>query len=103
MLPISAYDPQRDRRQAPRHVGLRREVLLESPVFYENVMLIDIGRRGFSVQTLIAYQSGSRLRLCIGDGQPIEAVAVWHAKNRLGARFVEPLEEELLLSLTGED
>ncbi len=99
-MPIPAYDPERDRRQATRQVGLRREVLLESAVFYETVMLIDIGKRGFSVQTTIAYQPGSRLRLCIGDGQPIEAKAVWHAKNRLGARFVEPLDQDQLLSLT---
>ncbi len=96
---VPAYDPDLDRRQAPRHVGLRREVMLESAVFFETVMLIDIGKRGFSVQTGIAYQPGSRLRLDVGNREPIEAIAVWHAKNRLGARFLEPLTEDVLLTL----
>jgi hypothetical protein len=96
-----AYNPDTDRRQSPRHVGLRKQVQLESAVFFEPVMLIDIGRRGFSVQTIIAYPTGTPLKLHLEGHGVIKGTAVWHAKQRLGARFEEPLADEVLAGVLG--
>ncbi len=99
--PGGALSIQPDRRQGARAIALPRLVTLTSSVFHEEVRLIDVGRLGFSVRTMVAHPPGSRLSLRVGDSSPLEARAVWHSHGRMGARFDEPLPEEILASLTG--
>jgi hypothetical protein len=92
-----------ERRESERHAARMRTATLESDIFVETVPLVDIGRLGFSVRTLVGYPQGCRLILHIGGQSPMLAYAVWHARGRVGARFVEPLEDEILLSLIVTD
>ena len=92
-----------ERRGAERHQARMRTATLESDIFIETVPLVDIGRLGFSVRTLVGYPQGCRLTLSI-TGQPaLPAYAVWHARGRVGARFVEPLEDDILVNLIATD
>lgn len=105
-LNIQTVDPvpvPEERRAAERHAARMRTAKLESDIFIETVPLIDIGRLGFSVRTLVGYPQGCRLSLSITGQDPLPAYAVWHARGRVGARFVEPLDEDVLLTLIAEE
>jgi hypothetical protein len=91
-----------ERRDTPRHVARYGYATLESPIFLEKVPVVDIGRLGFSVRTTVTYAQGSRLILHFPGQPPLSARAVWHARNRLGARFDVPLDQDVLTSLIGE-
>jgi hypothetical protein len=90
----------RERRDEPRYAASNIEVQLESNVFIETVRLVDLGRNGFSVRTMISHPSGSPLVVHLPGVGPKAAQAVWYSRNRLGARFLEPLEIDCLISLT---
>lgn len=93
-----------ERRAYPRLSPQKMSATLESRIFLETVSVLDIGRLGFAVRTMITYPPGEKLWLHIpGQDAPFLAEAVWHSQMRLGARFSEPLSEELLLTLTEED
>ncbi len=92
---------EQDRRRGARAIALPRLVRLESAVFVEDARLIDVGRLGFSVRTMVSYAPGSIIQLCVEEYPPIKARAVWHSHGRLGARFDEPLDLEMLATLTG--
>jgi hypothetical protein len=98
--PVSGAE---ERREAERHAARMRTASLESDIFVETVPLVDIGRLGFSVRTLVGYPQGCRLTLRITGQEALPAYAVWHARGRVGARFVEPLDDELLLTLIAAD
>jgi hypothetical protein len=91
---------RREKPEPARPMTQWVEAALESDIFYETVPLIDVARLGFSVQTMVAYPQGSRLVLHIKGHPPMHARAVWHANNRLGAWFDEPLDDAMLASLT---
>lgn len=92
-----------ERRNGPRSRGLGVEIVLRSPVFIETVELIDIGRLGFSVRTAIAHVAGTRLLVEFPGAEPLWARAIWWATYRLGARFDQPINVDLLLSLSARD
>jgi hypothetical protein len=98
--PVTVPD---ERREAERHAARMRTATLESDIFIETVPLVDIGRLGFSVRTLVGYPQGCRLTLHITGQVPMLAYAVWHGRGRVGARFDEPLEEDLMLTLIATD
>jgi hypothetical protein len=105
-LNIEMVEPQavpEERRGAERHAAKMRMASLESDIFIENVPLIDIGRLGFSVRTLVGYPQDCRLVLTIEGQQPMPAHAVWHARGRVGARFDEPLDPDVLAILIATD
>jgi hypothetical protein len=105
-LNIRTVDPvsgPEERRESERHAARMRTATLESDIFIETVPLVDIGRLGFSARTLVGYPQGCRLTLHITGQEPMRAYAVWHGRGRVGARFDEPLEDELLLTLIVAD
>lgn len=99
----NAVPNRHERRDTPRYRARKVAIVLESAMFLEPVSLIDIGRRGYSVRTDIAYAPGTHLRLHVPGLDPIEGSAVWHSGNKLGARFSEPIANELVLSLSARD
>jgi hypothetical protein len=92
-----------ERRRAQRFANGRIELLLESAVFFETVLLVDIGRSGFCVKTPVTYPTGTAIKLHLPGFGAHEAQAVWYAQGKLGARFAEPLPEQILVILNGED
>jgi hypothetical protein len=92
-----------ERRAAERHQPRMRRATLESDIFIQTVPLIDIGRLGFSARTFVSYPQGSRLSLSITGHAPLPAYVVWNRRGRLGARFIERLDDEMLLSLIATD
>jgi hypothetical protein len=105
-LNIQTADPvsgPEERRESERHAARMRTATLESDIFIETVPLVDIGRLGFSVRSLVGYPQGCRLALRITGQEPLPAYAVWHARGRVGARFAEPLSDDTLLSLIARD
>ena len=55
------------------------------------------------MRTMISHPPGERLKLHVPGIGNVEAQAVWHSNNRLGARFVEPLDDETLSILSAKD
>ncbi len=104
-LPIRnlAAEPFVERRAGPRIAAELGPVTLESNIFIETVRLIDLGRNGFSVRTPIAYPTGTPLLVHLPGVGAKEAQTVWFSRNRLGARFREPLDLDKLISLTARD
>ncbi len=105
-LNIQSADPvsvPAERREAERFAARMRSATLESDIFIETVPIIDIGRLGFSVRTLVGYPQGCRLVLHVTGQAPLAAHAVWHARGRVGARFDEPLDLDILASLIATD
>ncbi len=92
-----------ERRRSVRMRAKPLDLVMETAIFSDTVRLLNIGRLGFSVSTPIAYASGTALRLLIPGHDALTARAVWFARNQLGARLDEPLEEYLLFILTEED
>jgi hypothetical protein len=91
-----------DRRRGARAITLPRLVILESAVFVEEARLIDIGRLGFSVRTMVSHPDGAPLTITFREFPPFKAYAVWHSHGRLGARFEEPLADDIFAILTAK-
>ena len=91
-----------ERRRSVRMRAKPLDLVMETAVFMDTVRLLNVGRLGFSVSTPIAYPAGTPLRLLIPGHETLTARAVWFARNQLGARFDEPLDEDLLFILTEE-
>jgi hypothetical protein len=97
---IAEIEIVEERRAEPRYPAELGPVTLESNIFLETVKLINLGRSGFSVRTNVAYPSGSPLVIHLPGIGAKAAQAVWFSRNRLGARFLEPLNIDCLVSLT---
>lgn len=92
-----------ERRRAVRMRAKPLDLTMETSVFVDTVRLLNVGRLGFSVGTPIAYPTGTEVLLHIPGHAALPARAVWFARNQLGARFDEPLDEDLLFILTEAD
>ncbi len=93
--PIQQPDRRPDNRFQLRPV----EAQLISDIFIDTVRLVNIGRLGFSVRSFVYYEPGCDVTLSLHGFASVAARVVWFSRGQVGARFIEPMDEETLLSL----
>jgi hypothetical protein len=92
-----------DRRGSVRFKINEVNALLESALFLDPIKLLNVGKLGFSALSKITYPPATPVSLHLDGFGPLAARVVWSSNEQLGARFVQPLPEGLLLNLLGVD
>lgn len=101
----SAYRPAEpaslDARRAARHPVLVTRATIrghgEQPV---TAILNDLSTFGCRVATPAGHEPGERVWLRLSGGLPVPATVVWAADGVAGCRFDQPIERELVRSMT---
>jgi hypothetical protein len=90
---------QRDRRRAARFILDGLDAQVESRQYVYPVKLVNLGKLGFSAQSIFEHEVGNRLTLIVNGVEKLPCIVAWTSRQIIGARFLEPLEEEVMLKL----
>jgi hypothetical protein len=90
---------QRDRRRAARFILDGLDAQVESRQYVYPVKLVNLGKLGFSAQSIFEHEVGNRLTLIVNGVEKLPCIVAWTSRQIIGARFLEPLEETVMLKL----
>ncbi len=90
---------QRDRRRAARFILDGLDAQVESRQYVYPVKLVNLGKLGFSAQSIFEHEVGNRLTLIVNGVEKLPCIVAWTSRQIIGARFLEPLEEAVMLKL----
>lgn len=90
-----------DQRMAMRHlVQLTRATVRRHAAQPVDGLLEDLSAYGCRVIVDGRYKAGDRLWVRLAENTPIAATAVWYKQGKLGCRFDDQLDRDILRELT---
>jgi hypothetical protein len=94
-----AYVHADERRYADRVTVKPTTVTVQSDIFSQQVVILNVTRMGFLAKSLLRYKVGESLIVHMPATGPINASAAWFADGLLGARFISAIDDDAYSSL----